>query len=156
MSPRNFKKCVIVYSEIGTTLLWPKSINFVMQASINTVVKVKVCLFQPWHAGLEAQLQSFLPSTAVNLTATVHTALGTHLTREWVGPTLVLTGIEQFFGRPVRSLFVKHYVITVQEVTIKNEPPSTTITEIRISAKSEVSSGALLWVRVSRDSKPGR
>lgn len=86
----------------------------------------------------------------------MHTALGTHLTGEWVGPTLVLTGIEQFFGRPVRSLFGKHYVITVQPVTIKNEPPLKPITETRLSAKSEVSSGALLWVRVSRDSKPGR
>ena len=73
-----------------------------------------------------------------------------------MGPTLVLTGIEQFFGRPVRSLFGKHQVITVKSVIIKNEPPLTSITEKRISAKSEVSSGVLLWVRVSRDSKPGR
>jgi len=86
MPPRNFKECVIVYFEIGTTLLWPKGTHFVMQASINTVVKVKVkvklYLFEPWHAGLEAQLHSFLPSVAVNLTATTHTDLGTHLTGE--------------------------------------------------------------------------
>lgn len=51
MPPRNFKECVIVYFEIGTTLLWPKGTHFVMQASINTVVKVKVkvklYLFEP-------------------------------------------------------------------------------------------------------------
>jgi len=73
-----------------------------------------------------------------------------------VVPTLVLKGMEQFFGRPVRSLSGKHYVITVQSVTIKNETPLTPMTETCISAKSGVSSAALLRVRVSRDSKPGR
>jgi len=160
MSPRNFKKCVIVYYKIGTTLLWPNSIDFIMHTSINTVVKAKVqlklYLFQPRDAGLEVQLHSFLPSAAVYLTATIHTALGTHLTGDWVVPILVLKGMEQFFGRLVRSLSGKHYVTTVQSVTIKNEPPLTPMTETCISAKSEVSSGALLRVRVSWDSKPGR
>jgi hypothetical protein len=90
-----------VYFETGATLMWPKGTDFVTKTSINTVVKVKVkvtlYLFQIRHAGLEAQLHSFLPSAAVNLKATMHTALGTHLTGEWVGPTLTLTGIEQFF-----------------------------------------------------------
>jgi hypothetical protein len=57
-----------------------------MHTSINTVVKVKVklklYLFQPRDAGLEVQLHSFLPPAAVNLTATIHTALGTLLTGE--------------------------------------------------------------------------
>ena len=47
MPPRSFRECVIVYFEIGTTLLWPKGTDFVME-TLQNKGKGKAVPLQAW------------------------------------------------------------------------------------------------------------